>query len=190
MNCRTHEHRRFERTLRPWGFYSEGHARPRVGAKPGRRDTPVVSRPPHSCDAAGNGRGAHVGARGRKDAAPQVQGPQKALLPELRGAARPGPRPARRQLAREGDASPRGRGVPRSRYPRPPSRRRRRAPSGARPRSRRTLRPRIGRDYPLSLSILLSGGKETNKDSPSSCERTGKSPAPNPAGAARRDMWC
>jgi hypothetical protein len=108
----------------------------------------------------------------------------------LRGAARPGPRPARRQIAREGDASPRGRGVPRSRYPRPPSRRRRRSPSGARPRSRRTLRPRIGRDYPLSLSILLSGGKETNKDSPSSCERTGKSPAPNPAGAARRDMWC
>jgi hypothetical protein len=26
------------------------------------------------------------------------------------------------------------------------------------------------RDYPLNLSILLSGGKETNKDSPSNGE--------------------
>lgn len=26
-------------------------------------------------------------------------------------------------------------------------------------------RPEIGRDYPLNLSILLSGGKETNQDS-------------------------
>ncbi|KAL6253658.1 hypothetical protein P5V15_015473 [Pogonomyrmex californicus] len=37
------------------------------------------------------------------------------------------------------------------------------------------------RDYPLNLSILLSGGKETNQDFLSSGERTGKSPAPNPA---------
>ena len=27
------------------------------------------------------------------------------------------------------------------------------------------FRPRIKRDYPLNLSILISGGKETNKDS-------------------------
>ena len=33
-----------------------------------------------------------------------------------------------------------------------------------------TLRPQIRRDYPLNLSILLSGGKETNKDSPSNGE--------------------
>lgn len=33
-----------------------------------------------------------------------------------------------------------------------------------------TLRPQIGRDYPLNLSILLSGGKETNKDFPSNGE--------------------
>lgn len=32
-------------------------------------------------------------------------------------------------------------------------------------------------DYPLNLSILIRGGKETNKDSPSSCERNGKSSA-------------
>lgn len=32
-------------------------------------------------------------------------------------------------------------------------------------------------DYPLNLSILIRGGKETNKDSPSSCERKGKSSA-------------
>ncbi|KAK9523624.1 hypothetical protein VZT92_018209 [Zoarces viviparus] len=42
------------------------------------------------------------------------------------------------------------------------------------------LRPQIRRDNPLNLSILLSGGKETNKDSLSSGERRGKSPAPNP----------
>lgn len=44
-------------------------------------------------------------------------------------------------------------------------------------------------DYPLNLSISLSGGKETNRDSLSSCERTGNSPAPNPAGPVRREMW-
>ena len=31
-------------------------------------------------------------------------------------------------------------------------------------------RPEIGRDYPLNLSISLSGGKETNKDSLSNGE--------------------
>jgi hypothetical protein len=38
-------------------------------------------------------------------------------------------------------------------------------------------RPQIRRDYPLNLSILLSGGKETNRDSPSSCERKGTLPS-------------
>ena len=38
-------------------------------------------------------------------------------------------------------------------------------------------RPQVKRGYPLSLSISISGGKETNKDSPSNGERTGKSPA-------------
>lgn len=42
-------------------------------------------------------------------------------------------------------------------------------------------RPEIRPDYPLNLSILISGGKETNKDSLSSGERSGMSPAPNPA---------
>lgn len=42
-------------------------------------------------------------------------------------------------------------------------------------------RPQSRRDYPLNLSILISGGKETNQDFLSSGERTGKSPAPNPA---------
>ena len=39
------------------------------------------------------------------------------------------------------------------------------------------LRPQVRRDYPLSLSISISGGKETYQDSPSNGERTGKSPA-------------
>ena len=46
-------------------------------------------------------------------------------------------------------------------------------PSVLRPRSR----PQVRRDYPLSLSISISGGKETYQDSPSNGERTGKSPA-------------
>ena len=33
-----------------------------------------------------------------------------------------------------------------------------------------TIRPEIRRDYPLNLSILISGGKETNKDSLSNGE--------------------
>ena len=36
-------------------------------------------------------------------------------------------------------------------------------------------RPQIRRDYPLNLSISISGGKETNQDSPSNGERTGNS---------------
>ncbi|KAL3192711.1 hypothetical protein MRX96_058766 [Rhipicephalus microplus] len=38
-------------------------------------------------------------------------------------------------------------------------------------------RPQIRRDNPLNLSISLSGGKETNRDSPSSCERNGTEPS-------------
>jgi hypothetical protein len=33
-----------------------------------------------------------------------------------------------------------------------------------------TERSELGQDYPLNLSILLSGGKETNKDSHSNGE--------------------
>ena len=32
------------------------------------------------------------------------------------------------------------------------------------------IRSEISRDYPLNLSISLSGGKETNQDSPSNGE--------------------
>ena len=60
----------------------------------------------------------------------------------------------------------------------PPQRRARDALPGRSPTI--SQRPQIRRDDPLNLSILLSGGKETNKDSPSSGERRGKSPAPNP----------
>ena len=33
-----------------------------------------------------------------------------------------------------------------------------------------TIRPELRRDYPLNLSILISGGRETNKDSLSNGE--------------------
>ena len=46
------------------------------------------------------------------------------------------------------------------------------------------LRPQVRRDYPLSLSISISGGKETYKDSPSNGERTGNSPALKSGGFA------
>ena len=53
-----------------------------------------------------------------------------------------------------------------------------------------TTLPEIRRDYPLNLSILVSGGKETNQDSLSNGERTGKSPALNPlALVSQREMW-
>ena len=38
------------------------------------------------------------------------------------------------------------------------------------------IRPEIRQEHPLNLSISISGGEETNQDSPSSGERTGKSP--------------
>ena len=44
----------------------------------------------------------------------------------------------------------------------------------------------LRRGYPLSLSILISGGKETYKDSPSNSERAGKSPALELGGFAIR----
>ncbi|CAG7876027.1 unnamed protein product, partial [Brassica rapa] len=40
-----------------------------------------------------------------------------------------------------------------------------------------STRPQVRRDHPLSLSISISGGKETNKDSLSNGERTRKSQA-------------
>ena len=54
----------------------------------------------------------------------------------------------------------------------------------------RLLRPQVGREDPLDLSISLSGGKETNQDSPSSGERSGKSPAPNPRAPPRARGNC
>ena len=60
--------------------------------------------------------------------------------------------------------------------PRPPS-----VPNGMlRP------RPQVRRDYPLSLSISISGGKETYKDSLSNGERTGNSPALESGGSVVR----
>ncbi|KAK1784232.1 hypothetical protein P4O66_020678 [Electrophorus voltai] len=57
------------------------------------------------------------------------------------------------------------------------------------PPERTRERPQIRRDNPLNLSILLSGGKETNKDSLSSGERRGKSPALNPpSGCGRGEL--
>lgn len=38
------------------------------------------------------------------------------------------------------------------------------------------FRPELRQGYPLNLSISISGGRETNQDSPSNGERTGKSP--------------
>ena len=40
-----------------------------------------------------------------------------------------------------------------------------------------STRPQVRRGYPLNLSISISGGKETYKDSLSNGERTGNSPA-------------
>ena len=61
------------------------------------------------------------------------------------------------------------------RAPRPPDGRREPRP-----------RPQVRRDHPLSLSISISGGKETNEDSPSNGERTGNSPSLESGGPAVR----
>ena len=49
-----------------------------------------------------------------------------------------------------------------------------------------STRPQVRRDHPLSLSISISGGKETYKDSPSNGERTGNSPALESGGSVVR----
>ena len=118
-----------------------------------------------------------VGARGGPD------GPPRGAQMHLACGARARPRPA---------APPRG---PRA-HPNPPpgthagrsirlrrDRPARRPRGGRRQRSRgaartRALkrRPRIGQGYPPNLSISVSGGKETNRDCPSSGERSGNSP--------------
>ena len=56
----------------------------------------------------------------------------------------------------------------------------------ARPDSPTLTAPQVRRDYPLSLSISISGGKETYKDSPSNGERTGNSPALESGGSVVR----
>lgn len=59
------------------------------------------------------------------------------------------------------------------------------------PNARKTLShigPELRQDYPLNLSISISGGKETNQDSPSNGERTGKSPACQ-SGPSGSELW-
>ena len=49
--------------------------------------------------------------------------------------------------------------------------------------------PQIRRDYPLNLSISISGGKETNKDSLSNGERSGKSSSLKSLAVTVRELW-
>ena len=49
--------------------------------------------------------------------------------------------------------------------------------------------PQIRRDHPLNLSILISGGKETNKDSPSNGERSGNSSSLKSLASYARELW-
>lgn len=53
-----------------------------------------------------------------------------------------------------------------------------------------SIRLEASGDYPLNLSISLSGGKEINRDLPSSGERTGVSPTLNRGSIhVGREMW-
>ena len=47
----------------------------------------------------------------------------------------------------------------------------------------------IRRDHPLNLSISISGGKETNKDSPSNGERSGNSSSLKSLAGTARELW-
>ena len=49
--------------------------------------------------------------------------------------------------------------------------------------------PQIRRDYPPNLSISISGGKETNKDSLSNGERSGKSSSLKSLAGTVRELW-
>ena len=49
--------------------------------------------------------------------------------------------------------------------------------------------PQIRRDHPLNLSILISGGKETNKDSPSNGERSGNSSSLKSPAFHAGELW-
>lgn len=88
----------------------------------------------------------------------------------------PGRAPRRRHVHGPGPTPP-----PERPAPRPPSPERARAAS---------IRLEASGDHPPNLSISLSGGKEINRDLPSSGERTGASPALNRGPAhAGREMW-
>ena len=49
--------------------------------------------------------------------------------------------------------------------------------------------PQIRRDYPPNLSISISGGKETNKDSLSNGERSGKSSSLKSLAGTVWELW-
>ncbi|TYK31549.1 Retrovirus-related Pol polyprotein from type-2 retrotransposable element R2DM [Cucumis melo var. makuwa] len=52
------------------------------------------------------------------------------------------------------------------------------------------MRPQVRQDYPLSLSISISGGKETYKDSSSNDKRIGKSPTSESGVVNVRIVFC
>lgn len=64
------------------------------------------------------------------------------------------------------------------------------AGSGTHTHTQYSIRPEASGGYPPNLSISLSGGREINRDLPSSGERTGESPALNrgPAWRGARDV--
>lgn len=159
---------------------------------------PVPSLPPLSLP--GPGRGLRIPLRG-DGVAPSRRCGQGDLLRGCRWLCRPPPAPGgplaagrggrrRGGLARtrpdgvgEGAGGTQRRVAPRAKLSS------RASPARWRPLPIRT-RPQFRRDDPLNLSILLSGGKETNKDSLSSGERRGKSPAPNPRPpSGARELW-
>ena len=49
--------------------------------------------------------------------------------------------------------------------------------------------PQIRRDHPLNLSISISGGRETNEDSPSNGERSGKSSSLKSPTSCVGELW-
>ena len=56
-------------------------------------------------------------------------------------------------------------------------------------RTREPTGPQIRRDDPLNLSISISGGKETNQDSPSNGERSGKSSSRQSLVLIASELW-
>ena len=133
---------------------------------------------------------------------PGSAGPSSSSLRRRRSGCREVAAPRRRRLSRSPGASAGSTASSRSRPPRTPvlvdasasvgqrGERRARPRTTGVPRQRApTLGPQIRRGDPPNLSISISGGRETNQDSPSNGERSGNSSSRQSLASIASELW-